>query len=223
MAPSVDGAQEFVAQLSRLLRLFGMFKRAGKRLRDDPLVAAPVFTEQQAELFGFDHACGATRFAVVHQCFCDVAGHPLLIGEAVSDGVDQAGDPSEAVQTTSRQVGDMCYAAKGNEMVRTDAMNGNSANHHHIAAMIGETLAQRFGGIKVISAEQALLPKFANPLCRSSHVFRVRGNAAGAEQIAHRALERYRVECLPAGNSDIGLRDGGGMHAVRHGVFSVSL
>ena len=34
-------------------------------MRDDALVAAPVFAEQQAQLFGLDHAGGAARLAAM--------------------------------------------------------------------------------------------------------------------------------------------------------------
>src|SRR5512139_1787384 len=86
------GAQEFVAQL------VAVAETAGERLGDDALVAAPVLAQEQAQLLGLDDARGALGHAVRHQRLGDVARHPFLVGEAVTDGVDHARDAPEAVQ-----------------------------------------------------------------------------------------------------------------------------
>jgi hypothetical protein len=146
---------------------------AAERLGDHPLVAAPVFAEQQAQLLGFDHAGGAACLAVPHQRVGDVARHPFLIGEAMADRVDQAGDAAKAVQATAGQVGDVRDAAKRHQVVRADAMHGNAAHHHQVAALIGEAVAERGRRVEVVAAEQAALPEFAHalrgsPMCAAS-------------------------------------------------------
>jgi hypothetical protein len=81
------------------------------------------------------HNCSASitqaaprGLAVPHQRVGDVARHPFLVGEAVADGVDQAGDAAEAVQAAARQVGDVGDAAERHQVVRADAMDGDAAD-----------------------------------------------------------------------------------------------
>jgi hypothetical protein len=112
----------------------------------DAFVAAPVFSEQQAQLFGLDDAGGTACLAVHHQCVGDVARHPFLIGEAVTDRVDQACDAAKAVQAAAGQVGDVGEAAKGYQVVRADAVHGDAADDHQVASLIGKAVAQRRAG-----------------------------------------------------------------------------
>ena len=76
----------------------------------------------------------------------DVARHPFLIGEAVADGIDHAGDAAEAVQATSGNVGDVRDATEGNEVMRADAMNGNAADYDHVAACVGKPSPSALAG-----------------------------------------------------------------------------
>ena len=95
---------------------------------------------------------------MLHQRFGDVTRHPFLVSEAVADRIDQARNAAKAVQLAAGQVGDVRDAAEGHQMVRAHAMHGNAADHHHVAAWIGKAFAERFGRIKIVAAEQAVLP-----------------------------------------------------------------
>jgi hypothetical protein len=53
--------------------VFGVFKLAAERLGDHSFVTAPIFAEQQAQLFGLDDTGCAARFAVPHQGVGDIA------------------------------------------------------------------------------------------------------------------------------------------------------
>jgi hypothetical protein len=203
-AAAGDGAQELAAQLRRVLEF------AAERLGDHPLVAAPVFAEQQAQLLGFDDAGGTACLAVLHQRVGDVAGHPFLVGEAMADRVDQAGDAAKAVQASAGQVGDMRDAAKRHQVVRADAMHGNAAHDHQVAAQIGEAVAERGRRVEVVAAEQAALPEFADtlrgaPMCVASGAMpqavsrspTARSKAAGIEGCWRGCRSRLRA---PAGS-----------------------
>lgn len=120
----------------------------------------------------------------------------------MADRVDQAGDAPEAMQTASRQVSDMGDAAEGHEMMGTDTMNGDAANHDHVGAAVLEALAESLGRIDLVTAEQPLLPKLADALRCLARMHRVTGDAAGGEQIRDRTLEGGRVERTPARNAD---------------------
>src|SRR5512139_2292792 len=183
-----SGAQKFVAQL------IAVTEAAGESLGDHALVAAPVLAQKQAQLLGLDDACGALRHAVRHQRLGDVARHPFLVGEAVPDGVDHARDAPETVQPPAGDVGDVRHAAERHQMVRAHAVDGDSAHHHHVVAVVGEALAQRVGGRNRVAAEQPALPQFAHALGGAPGVHRVRRDAAGGEEVVYRALERRRIE-----------------------------
>ena len=114
-AAVADGAEEFVTPLQgayALLRVAPRLEVAGKGLGHYPFIAAPILAEQQAKLFGLDDAGSAAGLAVVHEGIGDIARHPLLIGETMADGVHEAGDPAETMQTPAGQVGDMGKAAE---------------------------------------------------------------------------------------------------------------
>jgi len=132
----------------------------------------------------------------------NIAGHPFLIGETVTDRIDQAGDSAEAVQASAGQVRDVRHATEWHEVMWAYAMHGNSADHHQIAAPIGETVAKRSRRIEIVAAEQAALPEFADALRRSPHVRDIGGNAAGGEEVADRPLERDRVESVATRDAD---------------------
>jgi hypothetical protein len=84
--------------------------------------------------------------------------------------------------------------AEGHEVMRTDAMDGDAADHHHVRALVGEALAERPGRIYLIAAQQALLPEFAHALRRLAGVHGVAGDAAGMQQIGDGALEGGGIE-----------------------------
>jgi hypothetical protein len=138
---------------------------------------------------------------MLHQRLGYIPSHPLLIGEAVPDGVDHSCDAAESMQTSAGQVGHMGQAPEGNQVVRTDAMHGNAADDDHVAAVIGKPVTERAGRVQIITTEQAFLPEFADALSRSTHVRNVWINAAGAEQIADGAFESRRIEIISAGNA----------------------
>ena len=69
------------------------FRNAGEGLGDHPFVAAAVLAEQQRQSCSASMTrSGAGDLAVGDEGVGDVAGHPFLVGEAVADGVDKAGD-----------------------------------------------------------------------------------------------------------------------------------
>jgi hypothetical protein len=72
-----------------------------------------ILAEQQTQLLGLDHAGCAARLPMFDQRVGDIPSHPLLVGEAVADRIDQPGDATEAVEAPARQVADMRDAAKG--------------------------------------------------------------------------------------------------------------
>ncbi len=199
LAPALlDRAQELVA---RLLRTFEL---AGEGLGDHAFVAAAVLAEQQAELFGLDHAGRARGVAVAHQRVGDVARHPLLVGEAVADRVHQAGDAAKAVQAAAWQVGDVGDATERDEVMRTHAMDRDAANHHHVAARILEAVTEHLGGVELVAPEQAPLPELAHALRGASGMGVVGGDAARTQQVADGLLEGGRVEGAAARNADAG-------------------
>ncbi len=177
----------------------------GARIKAGDLLA----TLDQEPLLNALHSAEANvaalqaRNAMLHQGFGDIAGHPFLVGEAMADGVDQPGDPAKAVQASARQVGHVSHAAERHQMVRTDAMDGDAADDDHVPAMIFKTVAKRYARIKVITAEQAFLPELAYALRGFAHVRRIRGDAAGAEQVIDSLLEGRRVEGAAARNADV--------------------
>ena len=195
-ADTGNGTQELATALLRA------FEVASKGLGDDAFVTAPVFAEQQAELFGLNHTGGTACLAVMHQRFGYIPGHPLLVGETVADGVDQSCDPAESVQTAAGQISDMGYATKRDQMMRADTMDSDATYDNHVAAVVGKPFAQCASWVKIVTAEQTFLPEFAYALGRSSHVCDVRCNTAGTEQIADRPLESRRVKTIPARNAD---------------------
>ena len=76
----------------------------------------------------------------------------------MANGVDQAGDSSETVQATARQIGDMRYAAERDQVMRAYTMYGNSPDHDHVATVVGKSFAECLCWIKIVAAEQASLP-----------------------------------------------------------------
>ena len=160
-------------------------------------------------MFGLDHAGGAARLAVAEQGVGDVAGHPFLVGEAVADGVHEAGDAAKAVQAAAGQVGDVGDAAEGHQVVRADAVDGDAAHHDHVAARVGEAVTECGRRVEVVAAEQAALPEFAHALRGASHVRALGFDAAGVEQVANRALEGDGVEGAAARDADRVWRAGG--------------
>jgi hypothetical protein len=127
------------------------------------LIPASVLAEEQAELLGLDHARGAARLSVRDEGVRDVARHPLLVRQAVTDGVDEARDAAEPVQPSPRQVGDVRMASKGHEVVRADAVHGDAANDDEVLARVLEALAEDGGRVLGVPREQTLLPERAHP------------------------------------------------------------
>ena len=168
------------------------------------LTAAPVFAEQEAQLFGLDHAGGAARLAVAEQGVGDVAGHPFLVGEAVADGVHKTGDAAKAVQAAAGQVGDVGDAAEGHQVVRADAVDGDAAHHDHVAARVGEAVTECGRRVEVVAAEQAFLPKLTYAHGCFAHVRAVRGDAAGGEEVENGFLESACVKRLRARDAERG-------------------
>ena len=168
----------------------------------DALVPSPILAQQQAQLLGLDDAGRAAGMAITDEGVGDVAGHPLLIGEPVADGIDHPRDAPETVQPAARQIGHVRYPAKRYQVVRAHAVHGDAANHHHVAARVVEAIAQRLGGVELVATEQAALPQFAHAADGSAGVRTVGGNAAGTQQIANGAFERGGVECPRAGDAD---------------------
>ena len=96
-------------------------------------------------------------------------------------------------------------------MVRADAVDGDAAHHDHVLAGVFKAVAERFGGVDAIAAEQALLPQFAHPLRGFAGVVAVRVDAAGVQQVGDGLLERHRVEFALTRDADAalgGLSDG---------------
>ena len=112
----------------------------------------------------------------------------------MADGVDQPGDAPEAVQTATRQIGDVRDATKRYQMMWTDTVDGDAADDHHVGAMIFKALAERIRRIEIVTPEQATLPEFAYALRCPSHVRRIWGNATGTEQVTDGLLKGGRVE-----------------------------
>lgn len=193
-----DGAQELIAQLIRLLE----FTNEG--LGDHPLVAAPVFAEQEAELLGFHHAGGTAGLAVMHQGLRDIPRHPLLVGETVANGVHQPGDAPETVEPATGQVGDVGQPAEGDQMMRANAMDGDAADDHHVRAVVGKAFAQCCGRVQIVATEQAMFPQGTDAFGGTAHVGCVGSDAAGAQEVADGALEGDRVEGILPRNADAG-------------------
>ncbi len=137
-----------------------------------------------------------------HQGVDDVARHPFLISEAVTDGVHQAGDAAKAVQPSTGQVGNMGDAAKRHQMMGADAMHRNAAHHHHVLPGVGKTVAQHFGRVELIAAKQALLPQLAHAARSTTGMAVVGGDAASLQQGVDRLLESSRIELATAGDAD---------------------
>ena len=138
-----------------------------------------------------------------------------------ADRIDQPGDAPETVQPPTGEVGYVGDPAEGDEMMRADAVDGDAAHHHHVAACVVEAFAERGGRVEIVAAEQATLPEFADALGGAPHVPGVGGDAAGAQQIVDGALERRRVEVVLAGDPDAGRgRTGGGIviAGIGHGI-----
>jgi uncharacterized protein YaeQ len=140
--------------------------------------------------------------AVLHQGIGDVTGHPFLVGEAVADRVDKTRDAAKAVQPAAGQVGDMRNAAKGHQMMRADAMNGDAADDDHVAARVGEAIAESLGRINVVAAEQALLPQLAHAHGRLAGVHGVGIDAAGVQQVGDGLFEGDGVEAAMPGDAE---------------------
>ncbi len=126
---------------------------------DHALVAATVFAEQQAQLFGLDEARRAFGFAVRDEGVDDVAREPLLVREAMPDGVDEARDATEAVQSAAGQIRDVRHSSERYEVVRADAVHRDAANDDDVFARIGEAVAEDVGEVLSVATEQSLLPE----------------------------------------------------------------
>ncbi len=175
---------------------------ATEGLGDDAFVAASVFAKQEAQLFGLNHAGSAACLPVMVQGVGDVARHPFLIGEAVANGVDQAGDAAETVQATAGEVGDVGKATERHEMVWANAVDGDAAYDDHVAARVFKAFAKRGCRIELVAAKQASLPEFAHTLCRAPHMHALRFDAAGFEQIGNRMFKSLGIERMVSRDAD---------------------
>ena len=164
-----------------------------ERLRDDALSAAAVFAQQQTELLGLHDARGAFGEAVLDEGVDHISGEPLLVGEAVRDGVHETGDAAKAMQPSARYVGDVGDAAKRHQVMGTDAVHRDAADKHQVVAVVGEAVAEHLGEVLPISAEQSLFPKRPHARRRLGHVGLV-VDAAGPDHGAHGLLEGRPVE-----------------------------
>jgi len=142
----------------------------------------------------------------------------------MADCIDQACDAAKAVQAAAGQIGDVGQAAKGYQVVRADAVHGDAADDHQVAALIGKAVAERCRRVELVATKQAALPEFPHALRCARHVRVVRGNPTGAQQVADRALEGGSVETVVARDADV---EGGVGRlvvaaAVGHGVLRFS-
>ena len=122
----------------------------------------------------------------------------------MADGVDEPGNAAESVQAATGQVGDMRHPAERHQMVRADAVDGDAADDDHVLAVVVKTVAERFGRVEVVAAEQAFLPEFAHALCRAAHVRGIGGDSAGRQQIAYRLFKCKGVKLSGPRNADAG-------------------
>jgi hypothetical protein len=210
---SADGTQKLSPQC-RVAR-----EAADESVRAHAFFTATILAEQQAELLGIDHTGGPTRVSVRDEDLRDVARHPLLVGEAVADDVDEARDSAKTVESTARLVSDVGNAAKRNEVMRTDAVHRDPADDDEVLSVVGEPFTEHGGRVLAIPTEQALLPECANAAGRLLHM-RVALDATRGEQSVNRALEGFRVERLSLRDADLSVD--GGMGFVRHGASSLA-
>jgi hypothetical protein len=141
-----DRLQEFAAQVRPC------FKFPGEGLCHHAFIAASVFAQQQAELFGFDDARRAPGVTVSQQCVGNVARHPFLVSKTVTDGVDHPRNAAEAMQSPARQIANVRNAAKRHQVMRANAMYGYAPDHDHIGAVVGKSVTERFSRVQVITA-----------------------------------------------------------------------
>ncbi|KWI31901.1 hypothetical protein WM04_15235 [Burkholderia ubonensis] len=130
-----------------------MVEFANEALRDYSLIAAAIFAHEQAQLLGFYQASRSPRFTVSNKGGCNLACDPLLVCEPVADCIDHPSDTSKTMKTSSRKVGHVCYAAKWQQVMRTNTMDSNASDDHHIIPMIIEARAKRLCRIDFVAVE----------------------------------------------------------------------
>ncbi|VWC16477.1 hypothetical protein BLA6863_05626 [Burkholderia lata] len=130
-----------------------MLKFTDVTLRNNTLVAAAVFAHEQAQLFCFDQASCSPGLTVSNKGCRDLISDPLLVCEPMADRIDHPGDAPKAMQTPSRQIGNVCYTSKRQQVVRTNTMDSDATNDHHIFLSIIEAHTQRLGRINVVAVK----------------------------------------------------------------------
>ncbi|KGS65254.1 hypothetical protein X979_2570 [Burkholderia pseudomallei MSHR7527] len=118
----------------------------------------------------------------------------------MADRIDHTGDAPEAMQSPSRQIGHVCYAAKWQQVMRTNTMDSDTADDDHIFLSIIETHTQRLGRINIVAVKQALLPEFPHTLRRAAGMCGVYLDTTGHEQATDRHFECGGIELADASN-----------------------
>ena len=157
-------------------------------------MATAVLPKQQAKLLSLNDDRRPRRLPISHEGVRDVAGEPLLVGEAMRHRVAEPRDATKAVQAPTGQVGDVGHPSEGDEVMRADPMYRNARDGHQVLAIVRKALAQHRRQLCLIATKEAVLPKLAHPSGRLGEVGLLWIKPTCSQQLTNGALKALGVE-----------------------------